>query len=207
MACRWIQFNGGLCVALAALSSFLASDTSSPVDILALAGETELDHVLDIKDGGAHAMPEDALPTLQQNPCLRLIGLVLPMTTRYDPRGSFFVHVSELGLDHGETLPLTLDAPVSAHHARWRRACGIVWSLLKTAGRLFMLPIRLCARVMTLDQWHATPLFAVLVVVETTDVVFAADSIPAVLSITQDPFIAYTSNVRVSSVDSDSLKD
>ncbi len=42
---------------------------------------------------------------------------------------------------------------------------------------------------------YATPLFLVLIVIETTDVVFAADSIPAVLAITQDPFIVYTSNV------------
>ncbi len=41
----------------------------------------------------------------------------------------------------------------------------------------------------------ATPLFVVLLVVETTDVVFAVDSIPAVLAITQDPFIVYSSNV------------
>jgi tellurite resistance protein TerC len=41
----------------------------------------------------------------------------------------------------------------------------------------------------------ATPLLLVLVVVETTDVIFAVDSIPAVFAITQDPFIVYTSNV------------
>jgi len=41
----------------------------------------------------------------------------------------------------------------------------------------------------------ATPLFVVLLVVETTDVIFAVDSIPAVLAITLDPFIVYTSNV------------
>ncbi len=41
----------------------------------------------------------------------------------------------------------------------------------------------------------ATPLFVVLLVVETTDVLFATDSIPAVLAITRDPFIVYTSNV------------
>ncbi|MFB3917412.1 MAG: TerC family protein [Terriglobales bacterium] len=41
----------------------------------------------------------------------------------------------------------------------------------------------------------ATPLFLVLLVVETTDVVFALDSIPAILAITRDPFIVYTSNV------------
>jgi tellurite resistance protein TerC len=41
----------------------------------------------------------------------------------------------------------------------------------------------------------ATPLFVVLVVIETTDLIFAVDSIPAVLSITFDPFIVFTSNV------------
>jgi tellurite resistance protein TerC len=41
----------------------------------------------------------------------------------------------------------------------------------------------------------ATPLLAVLVVVETTDLVFAVDSIPAVLAISDDMFIVYTSNV------------
>lgn len=41
----------------------------------------------------------------------------------------------------------------------------------------------------------ATPLFIVLIFIETTDVVFAADSIPAIIAITRDPFIVYTSNV------------
>jgi tellurite resistance protein TerC len=42
---------------------------------------------------------------------------------------------------------------------------------------------------------HATLLMLVLIVVETTDVIFAVDSIPAIFAITQDPFIIYTSNV------------
>jgi tellurite resistance protein TerC len=41
----------------------------------------------------------------------------------------------------------------------------------------------------------ATPLFIVLVMVETTDLVFALDSIPAIFAVTTDPFIVYTSNV------------
>ena len=41
----------------------------------------------------------------------------------------------------------------------------------------------------------ATPLFLVLLMVETTDVLFATDSIPAVFAVTQDPFIVYTSNI------------
>ncbi len=41
----------------------------------------------------------------------------------------------------------------------------------------------------------ATPLLLALVVVETTDVIFAVDSIPAILAVTTDPFVVYTSNV------------
>ena len=42
---------------------------------------------------------------------------------------------------------------------------------------------------------YATPLLAVLVLVEATDLVFAVDSIPAVFAVTKDPFIVYTSNI------------
>ncbi|MGB7215453.1 MAG: TerC family protein [Gammaproteobacteria bacterium] len=41
----------------------------------------------------------------------------------------------------------------------------------------------------------ATPLFIVLVMVETTDLVFAVDSIPAIFAITTDPFLVFTSNI------------
>jgi tellurite resistance protein TerC len=41
----------------------------------------------------------------------------------------------------------------------------------------------------------ATPLFLVLLLVETTDLIFAVDSIPAIFAVTHDPFIVYTSNV------------
>lgn len=44
-------------------------------------------------------------------------------------------------------------------------------------------------------RWMATPLFIVLVVIETMDLVFAVDSIPAVFAVTRKPFIVYTSNV------------
>jgi len=40
-----------------------------------------------------------------------------------------------------------------------------------------------------------TPLFVVLVLVETTDIVFAVDSIPAIFGVTRNPFLVYTSNV------------
>ena len=40
-----------------------------------------------------------------------------------------------------------------------------------------------------------TPLFLTLLVVESSDVIFAMDSIPAILAVTKDPFIVYTSNV------------
>jgi len=43
--------------------------------------------------------------------------------------------------------------------------------------------------------WLATPLFLVVLIVESTDLVFAVDSIPAIFAVTKDPFIVYTSNV------------
>ena len=46
--------------------------------------------------------------------------------------------------------------------------------------------------------WHqgrATPMLLVLVMVECTDLLFAVDSIPAVLAVTRDPFLVYTSNI------------
>lgn len=69
--------------------------------------------------------------------------------------------------------------------------------------------LRLCRRFLpTTEQYHgesffviregrllATPLFLVLLVVETSDIIFALDSVPAILGITLDPFIVYTSNV------------
>jgi tellurite resistance protein TerC len=69
--------------------------------------------------------------------------------------------------------------------------------------------VRLLRRVMPITQsYHghdffvrdagrifATPLFVVLLVVETTDLIFALDSIPAIFAVTTDPFIVYTSNV------------
>ena len=42
---------------------------------------------------------------------------------------------------------------------------------------------------------YATPLLMVLLLIETTDIVFAIDSIPAVFAVTSDPFIVYSSNV------------
>lgn len=44
-------------------------------------------------------------------------------------------------------------------------------------------------------QWMATPLLLVLIVVESTDLVFAVDSIPAIFAVTTDPFLVYTSNI------------
>jgi len=43
-------------------------------------------------------------------------------------------------------------------------------------------------------KWIATPMFIVLVMIETTDVVFAFDSIPAIMAITRDTFIIYSAN-------------
>lgn len=44
-------------------------------------------------------------------------------------------------------------------------------------------------------RYSATPLFIVLLIVDTTDIIFATDSIPAIFAVTRDPFIVYTSNI------------
>jgi len=43
-------------------------------------------------------------------------------------------------------------------------------------------------------RWLATPLFFVLILIETMDIVFAVDSIPAIFAVTTDPFLVFTSN-------------
>jgi tellurite resistance protein TerC len=44
-------------------------------------------------------------------------------------------------------------------------------------------------------RWAITSLFLTLIVVESSDVIFALDSIPAVFGITREPFLVYTSNI------------
>lgn len=58
---------------------------------------------------------------------------------------------------------------------------------LSLVGNKFIVPIN--------GIMHATPLLVALAIIELTDLVFAMDSIPAVLAITTDPFIVITSNV------------
>ncbi len=43
--------------------------------------------------------------------------------------------------------------------------------------------------------WRATPLFLALILVESADLIFAVDSVPAIFAITTDPYIVYTSNI------------
>ncbi|MBZ5588937.1 MAG: TerC family protein [Acidobacteriia bacterium] len=49
--------------------------------------------------------------------------------------------------------------------------------------------------VRTEHGWRFTPLLLVLLAIESTDVMFATDSVPAVLAISRDPFVVYTSNI------------
>lgn len=44
-------------------------------------------------------------------------------------------------------------------------------------------------------RWLCTPLFVVLIVIEFSDIIFAFDSIPAIFSVTQDPFVVFCSNI------------
>lgn len=70
--------------------------------------------------------------------------------------------------------------------------------LLRAARRMFSMSTGHrtdCFFVRENGGWRVTPLFLVLLVVESTDVLFAVDSVPAVIGITKDPFIVFTSNI------------
>ena len=69
-------------------------------------------------------------------------------------------------------------------------ACKAVEALLTVSEAAFepVAPLTTLAAV-------ATPLLAVLVAIETTDIMFALDSIPAVFAVTTDPFIVFSSNL------------
>lgn len=61
------------------------------------------------------------------------------------------------------------------------------WSTTKVHGHDFFIKEN--------GKWLATPLFIVLLIVELSDIVFAVDSIPAIFSVTNDPYIVFMSNV------------
>jgi tellurite resistance protein TerC len=70
--------------------------------------------------------------------------------------------------------------------------------LVRLVGRFF--PVSTDARcnrffIREKGRVSVTPLFLTLLVVESSDVIFAMDSIPAILAVTRDPFIVYTSNI------------
>jgi tellurite resistance protein TerC len=70
--------------------------------------------------------------------------------------------------------------------------------LVKLVRRFVPITKRVCGERFFINKngiHAATPLFLTLVMVESSDVIFALDSIPAVFAVTRDPFIVYTSNV------------
>jgi predicted tellurium resistance membrane protein TerC len=109
---------------------------------------------------------------------LDMVAAVVPMAPD-DGNGSFFVWG-----DASSSIP---EVRKGERSMLWRCTVSVI--------RMFTAPCRAIARPLRLQGLHATPLLAVLVVIEATDMVFAADSIPAVLSVTTDPFVAYTSNI------------
>jgi tellurite resistance protein TerC len=70
--------------------------------------------------------------------------------------------------------------------------------IIRIVGRVFLVTKDYRGRQFFIKEngkWAATPLFLTLIMIESTDLLFAVDSIPAVLAITIDPFIVFTSNV------------
>ena len=73
-----------------------------------------------------------------------------------------------------------------ASHAPTCSSAGLVPMVDEYRGRRFV--------VKQAGKWVATPLLAVLVIVEVTDIVFAVDSIPAIFAVTSEPFLVFTAN-------------
>jgi len=70
--------------------------------------------------------------------------------------------------------------------------------LVKLSSRWFKVFPRYVGKnffVKTKGIWHITPLFVVVVIIEFTDLIFAADSIPAIFSVTRDPYVVFFSNI------------
>jgi tellurite resistance protein TerC len=78
------------------------------------------------------------------------------------------------------------DEGVHGHDAAVRLVGRIMPVRKELAGQRFV--------VKEAGKWVATPLLAALIVVEVTDIVFAIDSVPAILAVSREPFIVFTSN-------------
>lgn len=120
-----------------------------------------------------------------------MIGLGATLVARHE--WVLLVFAGFLVVTGGKML-ISLRQPETTEPPRW--ITGLVGRMRVTRrlhGRAFFVR-RPDASRQGARLW-ATPLFAALVAIEAADLVFAVDSVPAVLAITTDPFIVYTSNI------------
>ena len=116
---------------------------------------------------------EEAQPDPSRNIFVRLFRRFFPVTDRMHG-GKFFIREAK-GKEHDVERDHANHHSASPHSEQQR-------------GKNYQLS--------TVNyQLKATPLFVALLVIETSDIAFAVDSIPAVFSVTQDPFIVLTSNI------------
>ena len=116
---------------------------------------------------------EEAQPDPSRNIFVRLFRRFFPVTDRMHG-GKFFIREAK-DKEHDVERDNTNHHSASPHSEQQR-------------GKNYQLS--------TVNyQLKATPLFVALLVIETSDIAFAVDSIPAVFSVTQDPFIVLTSNI------------
>lgn len=116
---------------------------------------------------------EEAQPDPSRNIFVRLFRRFFPVTDRMHG-GKFFIREAK-GKEHEVERDNANHHSASPHSEQQR-------------GKNYQLS--------TVNyQLKATPLFVALLVIETSDIAFAVDSIPAVFSVTQDPFIVLTSNI------------
>lgn len=120
-----------------------------------------------------------------------MIGLGATLVTRYE--WVLLIFAGFLVVTGGKML-ISLGKPETTEPPRWiTELVGRMRVTRRLHGRAFFVR-RPDASRQGARLW-ATPLFAALVAIEVADLVFAVDSVPAVLAITTDPFIVYTSNI------------
>jgi tellurite resistance protein TerC len=155
-------------------------------------------------DEGGEAAGEAAREAeAQRSTAERWLGLFVPLTKEYDPMGRLFVLKEPMA----QNAPCrSSDSLTDGRGARLAEMRARIVELESIGSGSFGSPSAVTGGGLhthavgkedcesSRKSWHATPLVLALAVIGVSDLVFAIDSIPAILSITTDPFIIITSN-------------
>lgn len=138
----------------------------------------------------------DLKPDPENNTVIRWARKVFPVTTEIHGT-RFLVREGELGADEKVLAPGSGGVPGSADlaHAVTPATDDATASAATAVAAPVTTATSAPASASSSGKWVLTPLALALISVETTDLIFAVDSIPAIFAITTDPFLVFTSNI------------